>query len=93
MTVKKTQTSVTFGAAFTLSVIEGPQPPGEYRVIVEEDLTELDGLTRQALVPIATYLRTPSVGAPGAAQVSSRLYLVDRRELDAALLRDRGEGI
>lgn len=83
MTMRTTESLVTFRNAFSLSSIDGPQPPGTYRLVVDEE--EIPGLSFVAFRRTATMLHLPaiSVVAP-----TVEVVYVDLLELQAALESD-----
>lgn len=83
MTMRTSSGTVTFVRPFTLSGIDGPQPPGTYTVETDEDL--LDGSSPPVYRRIATMIRLP--GRPGSGELV-QVVTVDPDELAAALLRD-----
>lgn len=83
MTMRTSSRTVTFVRPFTLSGIDGAQPPGTYTVETDEEL--LDDSSPPAYRRIATMIRLP--GRPGSG-VQVQVVTVDPEELAAALLRD-----
>jgi len=75
--------TVTFGRPFTLSGIDGPQPPGTYTVETDEE--RLDDSSPPAYRRIATMIRL--LGRPGSGE-QVQVVTVDPDELAAALLQD-----
>ncbi len=83
MTVKTTRGVASFRESFSLRNLQGVQPAGDYAVYFEDELVE--GLSRVAYRRVATILQTPSLSS---AQEQSRLVVVSRTELDAAMMKD-----
>ncbi|HEY9343731.1 MAG TPA: hypothetical protein VIQ53_00410 [Inquilinus sp.] len=84
MTMRTSSRTVTFLRPFTLSGIDGSQPPGTFTVETDEE--QLDGSSPPAYRRIATMIRLP--GRPGSGE-QVQVVTVDPDELSAALLRDR----
>lgn len=76
--------TVRFTTAFLLHGIGTAQPPGEYEILVEEELVE--SISRLAYHRVATLIRLPAVGIP-----TSKVQLVpiDPHDLEEALQQDR----
>ncbi|MFE0753469.1 hypothetical protein ACFW16_05940 [Inquilinus sp. NPDC058860] len=83
MTLRTSSRTVTFVRPFTLSGIDGPQPPGTYTVETDEE--QVDGSSPPVHRRIATMIRLP--GRPGSGELV-QVVTVDPEELSAALLRD-----
>ena len=83
MTIRTTETSVTFRRPFRLSSIDGLQPAGTYRLDTEDEL--IDGLSFNAYRHMATVLHLPADPAPGRTR---QVVQVDPRELASALAAD-----
>ncbi|MGO4123339.1 hypothetical protein AB4Z01_03025 [Inquilinus sp. YAF38] len=83
MTMRTSSNAVTFARPFTLSGIDGPQPPGTYTVETDEE--SIDDSSPPAYRRIATMIRLP--GRPGSGELV-QVVTVDPEELAAALLRD-----
>jgi hypothetical protein len=84
VSTRTTETTVTFERSFTLTALEGLQPPGTYRLVIDED--EVPGVSFLAYRRAATMLQTPALSVRGGPVQS---HLVDRAELEAALEDDR----
>ena len=83
MTGRTTETTVTFRHAFKLSSFDRPQPPGTYRLVIDEE--EILGLSFLAYHRTSTMLHTPAVSLPhGPHQV----FVVDSAELEATIEAD-----
>jgi hypothetical protein len=80
---RTTETSVTFRHPFALTSLDGTQPPGTYRLVVDED--EIDGLSFLAFRRTATMLHLPAL-ASGCSNY--QVFLVDAEELASALEAD-----
>jgi hypothetical protein len=63
MSIRTTETTVTFRRPFTLAALDGLQPAGTYRVVVEEE--QIPGLSFVAFRRVATLLHMPADPAPG----------------------------
>ncbi|WP_342236396.1 hypothetical protein [Inquilinus sp. OTU3971] len=83
MTMRTSSRTVTFARPFTLSGIDGPQPPGTYTVETDEE--PIDGSSPPVYRRVATMIRLP--GRPGSGELV-QVVTVDPEELAAALLRD-----
>ena len=89
MNTRTSESLVTFHRAFTLRGVDSPQPPGTYRVVVDE--AEIHGLSFLAFQRTATMLHTPAVktagGAPGPGG-ATEVYEIDPDELAAVVAAD-----
>ena len=83
MATRTTETTVTFRRSFDLTAIEERQPPGTYRLVIDED--EILGVSFLAYRRTATMLQTPALSSRGPVQS----HLVDRADLEAALEADK----
>ncbi len=83
MSIRTTDTAVTFRRPFSLSSIEGIQPAGTYQVSTDEE--QIAGLSFLAYTRIATLLYLPA-GAKG--DSTRQIVKVDPAELAAALEHD-----
>ena len=63
MSIRTTETMVTFRRPFALAALEGAQPAGTYRLVEEEE--EIAGLSFVAFRRVATLLHVPADPAPG----------------------------
>ncbi|WP_127088281.1 hypothetical protein [Aquabacter cavernae] len=84
MTIRTTETTVTFDHPFRLSGADGLLPAGTYRVVMDEE--PILGLSFLAHRRTATMLHTPALSAP---QGRSSSLSTDQPELDRALAKDR----
>lgn len=83
MSVRTTDTEITFRRPFRLSAFETRQPAGTYRLVIDDE--EIFGLSFLAYRRMATMLHTPAVSVrSGRHQVVE----VDPEELAAALDAD-----
>ena len=82
MAGRSTETTITFKHPFSLTPIEGQQPPGRYRLVTDEE--EIPGLSFLAFRRSATLLHLPALSTTGQAQ----LIAVDPAELEATLEAD-----
>jgi hypothetical protein len=83
MTVRTSQSTVTFAATFSLNGLDEAQPAGTYTVQTHEE--SIPGLSFLAWRRTATLIFLPS--RPGGAFVE-QLVEIDPSELDAAQARD-----
>ncbi|PTW59300.1 hypothetical protein C8N35_10713 [Breoghania corrubedonensis] len=83
MTVRTTDTEITFERSFMLSAFDARQPAGTYRLVVDEE--EISGLSFLAYRRTATMLHIPAISVQ-----SDRYQVVevDPEELAAALDAD-----
>lgn len=84
MSERMTETTVTFQHPFMLKALDGPQPEGTYRLLVEE--TEILGLSFLAYRRSGTTLCVPAMGVTGRRQ---EMHEVDAAELAQALEADQ----
>jgi hypothetical protein len=80
---RTTETTVTFRRRFTLTSLDGTQPAGAYRLVVDED--EIEGLSFLAFRRTATMLHLPAVAS---ARSNRQVFLIDPEELAVALEAD-----
>ncbi|MDW4500217.1 hypothetical protein R5H30_19675 [Sulfitobacter sp. D35] len=85
MNMRSTISTVTFSNRFTLPGYPGDLPPGDYEVLVEEEL--LQGLSFEAYRRTATYL---TVRGRGGHAGRTELRAISENDLKEALSRDRG---
>lgn len=83
MTMRSTQSTVTFSNAFTLPGYPGELPAGDYEVLVEEEL--LQGLSFEAYRRMATYL---TVRGSGSHTGRTEFRAISDNDLKKALGRD-----
>jgi hypothetical protein len=81
VTIRTSETTVTFTRDFTLGAMERPQPAGTYRLVMDDE--EMPGVSFVALRRIATFLHTPALSMSG--PFKSEVYHVGSNELAAAL--------
>ena len=84
MSTRTKQETVTFRHPFTISGVDGVQPAGAYIVQIEDEV--LDGLSFLAYRRVGTSMLLPL--HPGSSS-SVQSILVERRELEESLARDR----
>ncbi len=84
MTSRTTESIVTFRHEFNLSPLDGPQPAGTYRVVIEED--EIPGLSFIAFRRASTRLYVPALAG---GTCKTRVFSVEQTELQAALNADK----
>lgn len=83
MTLRTHSETVTFARPFTLSGINGPQPPGTYTVETDEE--RIEGSFPPTYRRVSTMIRL--AGRPGTGE-QVQVVIVDPEELAAALARD-----
>ena len=83
MTVRTTETTVTFRRPFMLGTFDSPQPAGTYRLVIEEE--DIPGLTFLAYRRTATMLHIPAISISGHLE---QVFFVGSAELAAALEAD-----
>lgn len=83
MTLRTRSETVTFARPFTLSGINGPQPPGTYAVETDEE--RIEGSSPPTYRRVSTMIRL--AGRPGTGE-QVQVVVVDPDELAAALARD-----
>jgi hypothetical protein len=83
MTVRTTESEVTFTRPFRLSAFDDPQPAGTYRLVVDEE--EIFGLSFLAYRRTATMLHTPAISIDSGFH---RVVEIDPKELADALDAD-----
>lgn len=84
MSTRLKQDTVTFIRPFTVSGLDGPQPPGAYTVEIEEE--RIESLSFLAYRRLETRILIPL--RPGT-RTSFQSVAIDQRELDGILARDR----
>ena len=84
MNMRSTRSTVTFSNPFALPGYPGNLPPGDYEVLVEEEL--LQGLSFEAYRRTATYL---TVRGRGGHAGRTELRAISDSDLKEALSRDR----
>jgi hypothetical protein len=80
---RTTETTVTFRKRFALTSLDGTQPAGTYRLVVDEE--EIQGLSFLAFRRTATMLHLPAVASAGS---NHQVFLIDPEELASALEAD-----
>lgn len=85
MSVRTTESTVTFSESFRVADSDEILPPGTYRVVMDDE--ELPGTSFMAYRRVATMLMVPRIDAP--AHQRRDVLTVSQTELDAALIRDR----
>jgi hypothetical protein len=88
MSIRTSETTVTFDHPFRMADADELLPAGTYRVIVDEE--ELPTATFVAYRRVATTLMTPRIEAPQHRRVA---LLVSQSELEAALMKDRQQTV
>lgn len=84
MAFRTQETTVTFRHPFTLSGIDGPQPAGTYRLVIDEE--EIPDVSILAYRRSATMLHLPAIGTPSGIR---QVFPVRGDELAAALDADQ----
>lgn len=84
MTVRTTETTVSFRHPFMLAPFDRLQPAGTYRLVIDEE--EIQGLSFLAYQRTATMLHTPAISS--AIIRSHQVFRVDQAELATALESD-----
>lgn len=79
MVVRTTETTVTFKRSFTLLSLDGPQPAGTYRLVIDEE--PIEGVSFLAYRRKATMLHVPS---PANSGYPDEVYFITSAELAAA---------
>jgi hypothetical protein len=85
MTLRTTQTFVTFNRPFWLEKGAEPQSAGTYVVQTDEELIE--GLSFLAYRRVATRISLPLKAAP---KGSCQIIVIEPADLESALMRDGG---
>ena len=83
MTTRTTSKIVTFARSFTLKGVDRILPPGEYRVVTDEELIE--ELSFPAYRRVATMIFVPGICHHAS---SVEMVTIDPQELQAAQERD-----
>jgi hypothetical protein len=83
MSIRTTETTVTFRRSFTLSALEGPQSAGTYRLVTEEE--QIPGLSFTAYRRTASLLHLPADPVPGGTR---QVVSISPDELAEALAAD-----
>jgi hypothetical protein len=83
MTDRTTETTVTFRHPFTLEPLDGEQPAGTYRLVIDEE--EIPDVSFLAYRRTATMLHVPSIST---VRGSHQVFIVDSAELTKALEAD-----
>lgn len=84
MTIRITETTVSFRHPFMLAPFDRPQPAGTYRLVIDEE--EIQGLSFLAYRRTATMLHTPAISS--AVTGSHQVFRIDQAELATALESD-----
>jgi hypothetical protein len=80
---RTTQTTISFSSPFMLPGFEAPQPAGDYRVDVDEEMIE--GVSRIAWRRTAAFIHLPAIGRGSS---TSQMVPVAPADLDAAIQKD-----
>jgi hypothetical protein len=81
--IRTTETMVTFRRPFTLSAVDGVQPAGIYRLVIDEE--QIPGLSFVAFRRMTTMLHLPANPSPSCKR---EVVNVDPAELAEALAAD-----
>ncbi len=84
VTTRTTPSVVRFHAAFMLPGFDAPQPPGDYRVDLDEE--SLEAASRTAWRRVAAFIHLPAISAKGSTQ---QMVPIEPATLEAALAQDR----
>lgn len=84
MAIRTSETTITFRQSFSVGAMDRPQPPGTYRLVMDDD--EVPGVSFVALRRIATFLHTPALSAAG--EGKAEVFHVSTNALAAALEDD-----
>jgi len=84
MSIRTTETTIAFEHPFKLSSLDGVQPPGTYRVSIDEE--EISGMSFVGFRRVATAFHLPAINSAGN---SVEVFQIDPSELAAALARDQ----
>jgi hypothetical protein len=83
MTIRTTETWVTFQRPFAVNGFERTYPAGSYRVVTDEEL--IDGLSFLAYRRVSTMMFVPGP-VPGG--LSMEMMIINPADLEAAQFRD-----
>jgi hypothetical protein len=83
MNVRTSQSTVTFRKPFQIDGLQENQPPGDYRVDIDEE--QLDGLSFLAYRRISALFHLPAISQP---QTSIQVISISPAEFDAMLEQD-----
>ena len=83
MTIRTTETAITFQRPFALDGSDRVYPAGSYRIVTDEEL--IDGLSFLAYRRVSTMMFVPG-SSPGGGSVE--MMVVSPAELEAAQRRD-----
>jgi hypothetical protein len=84
VTIRTSESTVTFRREFTLGSVDRPQPAGTYRIVMADE--ELPGVSFLAFRRVATYLHTPALSISGP---KAEVFTITMNELTAALDDDQ----
>ncbi|MQT14861.1 hypothetical protein [Segnochrobactrum spirostomi] len=84
MAVRTRETTVTFRHPFVLGGLDGPQPAGTYRLVIDEE--EIPDIGLLAYRRSATMLHMPAIATPSGTR---QVFLVRADELADALEADQ----
>lgn len=83
MTIRTSQSTVTFARSFQIDGMDESQPPGDYRVDMDEEL--LEGLSFLAYRRVAALIHLPAISRP---QNRIQVVRVAPAEFDAMIQFD-----
>lgn len=81
--MRTTRKTVTFLKTFKFIGTEGPQPPGDYEIVTDEEL--IYSMSFAVWHRVGTSIRFPALGKPSAQQ---QWVTINPDDLDAALMAD-----
>jgi hypothetical protein len=84
MGMRSTESTAIFHHPFLLASLGEVQPPGTYRVVVDEE--EVVGLSFLAYRRVATWFHLPAIEF---SSMASQVFIIDLNELVTALASDR----
>jgi hypothetical protein len=83
MSIRSTESIVTFEKAFQLSVLDDDLPAGTYRIVFDDE--EIAGLSFLAYRRVAAMIHIPSLEVT---QLARQVIRVDSDELEAVIRAD-----
>lgn len=83
MSIRSTESIVTFNNAFRLSVLDADLPPGTYRIVFDDE--EIAGLSFLAYRRVAAMIHIPALGT---SRLPRQIIRVDYDELEAVIRAD-----
>jgi hypothetical protein len=86
MTTRTTQSVVRFSRPFLLPGFDAPQPAGDYRVDLDEQLIE--GVSLLAWQRTGAFIHLPAIGTSGA---TMQMVPSNPADIDAAIAKDKAQ--